>query len=490
MDKPFIKLFHTPNSGYFYDVGKNEIIRIPENVYQHLSEVMERHTPLGQTSDKDLVQMIESFKELGYLSTNRPKKIQHPATTITPLLLDRCIDKIILQLTQDCNFRCKYCIYSEEKNFKQRTHTKRSMSLDTAKKAIMFYRDHAVDSSILHIGLYGGEPLLESELLREVVLFAEKELRGKLLTFSLTTNASLLTEELAAFLEKHHISTLISIDGTPEINDSNRVFLNGKGTSSTVLKNIKMIKENHPALFKDIRISTVIDPDLNERFLGEYPEIINEIPLEHYAVSIAENTDHKVVLPEHLTVELEREAFLAYLAEFHLYSGRIRPYGYKRAQNLHNWHDVIKTTNRIYDVMAPGGPCIPGKTRLFVTTNGDLYPCERVNETEANCIGNLDLGIDAKKAQRILNVGTISAEKCRGCWALRLCSICIKYFDYSKENAEAEKTNLCKSVQANAYERIRLAIMSYEFDEYYRETVKGDKADNEKEKNSNISSIC
>ena len=116
MEKPFIKLFHSPNSGYFYDVGKNEILRIPENVYQHLVQVMDGMSSLEKPEDESAIEMINSFIELGYLSTKRPVKILHSATNFAHLYLDRCIGKITLQLTQECNFRCKYCIYSEEKN--------------------------------------------------------------------------------------------------------------------------------------------------------------------------------------------------------------------------------------------------------------------------------------------------------------------------------------------------------------------------------------
>ena len=132
MDRPFIKLFHTPNSGYFYDVGKNEIIRIPENVYLHLSEVMAGSAVLDQSDDEAVLEMIESFRDLGYLSSKRPRKIQHSATSMVPLLLNRCVEKITLQVTQDCNFRCKYCIYSEDKNLKQRSHAHKSMTLETS----------------------------------------------------------------------------------------------------------------------------------------------------------------------------------------------------------------------------------------------------------------------------------------------------------------------------------------------------------------------
>lgn len=169
---------------------------------------------------------------------------------------------------------------------------------------------------------------------------------------------------------------------------------------------------------------------------------------------------------------MENEVLLAYLAEFGLYSGTVKPYGYNQVNQLLNRQAAIKPANGIHDIMAPGGPCIPGKSRLFITTSGDLYPCERVNETEANCIGNIEQGFDFEKAKRILNVGTISEAKCQNCWALRLCTTCIKQFDYSQENAAAEKAQFCESIQASAYEKIRGLIALYEFDKYYKGIVK------------------
>ncbi len=472
MKKPFIKLFHTPNSGYFYDVGKNEIVRIPEDVYQHLYRVEQGVVELEQPEGEDALEIIKSFMEMGYLSTKRPKKIQHSATSMIPLFLDRCIEKITLQLTQDCNFRCKYCIYSEDKNLKQRSHAHKSMSLETAKKAILFYRDHAVDSSMYNVGFYGGEPLLQWETVKETILFAEKELAGKLLLFTITTNASLLTEEKASFFEEHNVSLLVSLDGVKETNDENRVFPDGTGTSHVVLKNLRLLNKRYPNLFKELHISSVIDPSINVVSFGEYPDVIKQIPLDHYTVNVADNTDNDVELPEELSVELEKASFLAYLADLGLYSKEVTPYGYGRIRDMHSHQRVLKPASGMLDVIAPGGPCIPGKSRLMVSVNGDFYPCERVNETNANCIGNLKRGFDIAKAQRILNVGTISEKACQNCWALRLCTICIKHFDYSGENAQIEKLRYCESVKSSAYERIRALIMFYEFNEYYKKAKK------------------
>ncbi len=469
MEKPFIKLFHTPNSGYFYDVGKNEIIRIPENVYLHLLEVMDGAAVLDQSDDVDVLEMIESFKELGYLSSKRPKRIYHSATTAVPLLLDRCISKITLQLTQDCNFRCKYCIYSEDKNHKQRSHANKSMSLETAKKAIVFYREHAVDANMYNVGFYGGEPLLQWDLLKEAVFFAEKELTGKLLTLSITTNASLLTETRAAFLDEHNISTTVSIDGIKAVNDNNRVFKDGSGTSDVVFRNLRMIKEKYPNLFRNLLISSVIGDNINPTTFGFYPEVLTGLPLSNFFVEVEDNTEHDTVLPDELYAKMNNEVILAYLAESGLYSRQLNPFGFKQVNRLLSHSSELKSTDSVHEVMAPSGPCIPGKSRLMVAVNGDLFPCERVNEVEANCIGNLEQGFDVEKAQKILNIGIVSESDCRNCWALGLCTACIGQFDYSKENAESEKKRLCGSIIASASERIRGKILLYELQRYYKE---------------------
>ena len=472
LEKPFIKLFHSPNSGYFYDVGKNEILRIPENVYQHLVQVMDGMSSLEKPEDESAIEMINSFIELGYLSTKRPVKILHSATNFAHLYLDRCIGKITLQLTQECNFRCKYCIYSEEKNKKQRSHTNESMSLETAQKAILFYREHAVDSNMYDIGFYGGEPLLAWDTLKESVLFAERELAGKPVSFSITTNASLLTESKATFLQEHNVNVMVSLDGVKEIHDLNRVLPNGRGTYDLVLRNLRMLKSHFPSLYESLRISTVVDPRIDVSLFGKYPELISDLPLANYSVSIEENTDQNVSLPHELCVELEKETQLAFLAECGLYSGIIKPYGYNQVRNIRNRQNALRSTSGITDIMAPGGPCVPGKSRLFITCKGNFYPCERVNETEANCIGNLERGFDIGKVKRILNVGAISSDKCKNCWAFRLCTICIKRFDYDSGSASEEKNKLCSSVQAAAFEYIRWMILIYEIENNYSTVVR------------------
>jgi uncharacterized protein len=342
------------------------------------------------------------------------------------------------------------------------------MSLETAKKAILFYRDHAVDANMYNVGFYGGEPLLQWDLLKEIVLFSEKELAGKLLMFSLTTNASLITETMAAFLEKHNINIVISLDGLKHVNDSNRIFQDGTGTFDTVLQTIRMIKMNFPILYKRLGISSVITPRMDISAFGLFPDELNDLPPSCYMSGIEDSTDHVVVIPLGLYNKMENEAFHAYLSHIGLFPHSLTPYGYGQVEKIHNAIKAMQSTDGIQDIMAPGGPCVPGKGRLFVSVDGFLYPCERINETDTYCIGDLDTGFNYIKAQDILNIGSITEDKCKNCWAMRHCTICGKSFDYKQSNATEEKMKLCHSVKQNAYNKIRGIILFYELDTYYK----------------------
>jgi uncharacterized protein len=247
MAKPFIKLLRTPNSGYFYDVGKNDIVRIDEKVYSYLNGIM---TDSPVEADSDTIAIIEELKQAGYLSENRPRTIKHPLTEYSGLLLERKLDSLILQLTQDCNFRCKYCLYSEERYMKQRTHSQKNMTWETARKAVDFFLDHSVDSQHRYVGFYGGEPLLRFDLLKKIVDYTEDRLKGKPLTYNITTNGSLLTDEIVDYFILHNINTMISIDGPQEVHDKNRVLKSGEGTYDLIMKENKKHKGEKPSILR------------------------------------------------------------------------------------------------------------------------------------------------------------------------------------------------------------------------------------------------
>ena len=149
---------------------------------------------------------VNMLKEQGYFSTESYiKEVRHIYSDYLSVFLARKLTKITVQLTQNCNFRCKYCIYSETHNTRQRSHSTERMTWETAKKAIDFLREHSVDSPEVNIGFYGGEPLLEFPLLKKAVEYSEQQFEGKKLTFNITTNGTLLNDEMIYFFQEHDV---------------------------------------------------------------------------------------------------------------------------------------------------------------------------------------------------------------------------------------------------------------------------------------------
>lgn len=96
---------------------------------------------------------------------------------------------------------------------------------------MIFFQEHSTDQNNVTIGFYGGEPFLEFELIKECVAYAEDKLEGKKIEYSVTTNATLLTDEIIDYLIFNNFFVTVSLDGPREIQDECRRFLyNNKGT--------------------------------------------------------------------------------------------------------------------------------------------------------------------------------------------------------------------------------------------------------------------
>ena len=474
MDKPFIQLFKTPNAWYFYDANTSEIIPISRESYKYLCAVATCPDSSEHTKPQELVEL----EKQGYLSCeSRVAEIRHPYSEHLELFLKRKIAKITLQLTQSCNFRCKYCIYSEDKNARQRSHSSKHMSWETAKKAIDFLWEHSVDSKSINIGFYGGEPLLEFPLLQRIVDYSKERFIGKKLTFAMTTNGSLLTDDIIHYLENHRVTLLISIDGPKEINDRNRVFADGSGTYDTVAKQIHRIKEIAPEYAKDLSISMVIDPE------NDF-DCINTICLDDSdfsSLNISTSTidreyDKKTTqVTEEYSMKAEYQRFLSVLSHYGRYPrDSVSPIALRLMQSTISDSNKVEGMAKLHYTDAPSGPCIPGQMRLFVNVDEQLFPCERVSErSSATCLGTLDNGFDFKKTYEVLNIGQLTEDKCMNCWCIRHCSLCAKKADDGAGSLSAdEKLSYCDEAKRRAYRKIKEHIFLQEAPQYYPQQIR------------------
>ncbi len=319
--------------------------------------------------------------------------------------------QLILNLTQNCNLRCKYCIFSG-KYEGYREHATKQMSIDIAKKSIdrfigyvYEWQEKSLSKSPI-ISFYGGEALLEFNLIKEIVAYIKSVNFSPMLC--LTTNGVLLDEEKIKFLVDNNVIISVSLDGPKELHDKNRVLSNELGTYEIVHDNIAKlqaeIKKQNKSHLLPILILTCYEDctDLhklnqyfvdNQEFLGATLGRVSKIIDFNLKEDVKkENTPHSSI----------SELFNNYLENIEKYQGdSSKLYFLERLfGNLLKGiyiRSVMPNGNKFTSGL--GGICVPG-TKISVSTEGIFYVCEKANEHFP--IGDYEQGLDQSKIKLLL----------------------------------------------------------------------------------------
>ena len=469
---PLALPIRTPLGYYIYDANCNEILKVSNELFDYIKNLLADHQNC-EFASASCEADYSSLQEAGYLLPSMVKQIVHPATAISEILLDRSLGQLTLQVTQRCNLRCKYCIYSEDLNCNQRSHSQNTMTFETAKKAIDFYRLHSIDTNRAVIGFYGGEPLLAFPLIKDVVAYAKEVFVGKEIAFDMTTNATLLTDEVIDFLLENEFLLTFSIDGPQRVQDKNRVFPNGLGSYDTVISNIRRLYKKDEKRLEHAGINMVVD---STQSYSELLRLFDERELENV------NLTYSLVEKDGVTLAASDD----FIREYN-YDSFISFWDYMRDHTLEGANKFMSNKinslctdakffkmSKLHSVTAPGGPCIPGKQRLFVNCFGDLYPCERVNENSCMRVGTLDTGFNMDQVKYILNVGQLTPEECKKCWAFSLCDICAKKVDDGQKLSPSLRRIACRETKETAFYKIREKILLYENESHLQKIGEGD----------------
>lgn len=448
----FVHVFKTIGKYYLYDVNTNKIIRINKNIYNFYMN--------KENADSNTLKALKQLFDYGLLRLNSIKNIRHNMTDFLPYYLSKKVQGVTLQVTQQCNLRCKYCVYSGK--YATRGHNAKFMTFDVAKTAIDFLFAHSSDILEPSIGFYGGEPLLNFSLIKKVIRYAKYKYDGKNISFVITTNGTIFDDEILSFFNKENISIMISFDGPKELHDKNRIFAsNGKGTYDTIIKNINYIKEKYPKIYKYIAYNAVIDPSNDLSCFNDFIVNFSDIDTERISPSVVADTmriENDVIWPENFFIGSRYEDFLIFLSKL----GRIQKRKIDSAMktSFSQFKSIMYTTrnisHRLPESYHPAGPCIPGARKLFVDTDGNFYPCERVSEvSEHMIIGNTNEGFDLEKIERLLNVGKVTEEECKKCWGLRFCGQCCATADDTNELSKVVRLRGCKRSLIGAEEMLK-----------------------------------
>jgi len=335
----------------------------------------------------------------------RPAKV----LPLTPVPLST----MVLNVTNQCNLSCTYCYeYGEDKIVQTDNGRQPKMMTEaTARESVDFLlRESGADA---HMTFFGGETLLNFRVLKTTVAYATEQAAalGKTIDFSMTTNATLLSDEVIDFLAEHRFGVTISMDGPPELQNKFRVFHNGKGSYDVIAPKIKALIAKHRSRPIGARVTLTRDT-LDVRRI--YDHLTHEIGFWEVGFApVTASPDRPHAFGD--------EGFEQVLSEFRALA---QDYLAAALENRHHgFSNVRETLGEIHKGASKAWPCGAGFGLLGVSTAGDVALCHRFAGSDDHKLGTVKDGIDRVRQAEFLDSHHVSDKTdCQTCWARPLCA--------------------------------------------------------------------
>ena len=318
------------------------------------------------------------------------------------------VKALCLHVAHSCNLNCEYCFASQGKYSGERA----LMSFETGKRALDFLIEHSGSRRNLEVDFFGGEPLMNWQVVKDLVKYArsvEKQ-HNKNFRFTLTTNGMLIDDEVIEFSNREMSNVVLSLDGRREIHDRYRVDYEGRGSWDRIVPKFQeFVKRRGDKNYYIRGTFTHANPD----FLKDIETMLDlgftELSME--PVVAAEN-DPASLTKEDISVVKEQYEKLALLMLDREKEGR--PFTF--------YHYMIDLKD---------GPCVykrisgcgSGTEYMAVTPWGDLYPCHQFVGDEKFRLGDVWNGVNnVEMTDEFRTCNVYSRQECRECWARLYCS--------------------------------------------------------------------
>ncbi|MBB6696327.1 thioether cross-link-forming SCIFF peptide maturase [Clostridium algidicarnis] len=401
---------------YVIDVNSGSLHMVDELVYDILDE--------NELQDKQII--LEKLK-LKYSKEDITEALKDISELITEGLLysedlyediakesdkdesSPYIKALCLNIIHDCNLRCKYC-FADEGEYKG---ARKTMSAKVGKKAIDFVIEKSGPRKNIEVDLFGGEPLMAFEIIKEIVAYAreQEKIYNKNIRFTMTTNATLLNDEIIEYLDKNMVNIILSIDGRESVNDAVRVRRDGSGTQKSILPKIKkMVEKRDKSKQYYVRGTfTRENTDFFEDIMYLAGEGFKEISIE------------PVVLPEDHDLSLREEDLETIFKQYdNLYDEMLKRH--KEGNEFKFYH---------FNIDLQGGPCVykrisgcgAGHEYVAVTPDGEIYPCHQFVGNKDFIMGDIFKGdLDMEMSNKFKKAHIYNKPVCKECWAKFYCS--------------------------------------------------------------------
>lgn len=382
-------------------VNRNEAPKLSASEREFLANI----NKLDAAELEKCWQELEPFVQSGHIGAKtaeiRPEQM-YPAA---PRIKSMC-----LHVSHDCNLRCQYCFASCGD---YATGHRDMLSLETGKKAVDFLIKASGPRRNLDIDFFGGEPLMNWKVLKELTLYCESEgpKHNKDIRMTVTTNALLLNDERIAFINEHMKNCVLSIDGRPEIQDKLRPAVGGRGSYAHVMPKIKKFVEARGDKEYYVRGTfTHYNTDFSKDVMHLADLDLKQISMEPVVAKPTDdyrlrNSDIPVVLQEYENLAVH----------------------YEKTKNGEHPYRFFH-----FNIQLEGGACAfkrykgcgVGTEYIAVTPDGTIYPCHQFVGEEAYIMGNVNDEVDKLDKQvqeKFKDLFTLNSEECLNCWARYHC---------------------------------------------------------------------
>jgi uncharacterized protein len=320
---------------------------------------------------------------------------------------------LVMNVTSKCNLACTYCYEYGEDKIVEASRKPRFMNEETARQSVDFMFAESGESPMVHLTFFGGETLLNFKVLKSALAYAKERAvtLGKTVDTSLTTNATLLREEIIDWIVENDVGVTVSMDGGREQQDRFRVFSNGMGSYDVVLPNIRMLLERHRRRPVGARV-TLTKQNLDVESI--YRHLRDEIGF--WEVGFA-----PVTTSWQRDYAIQEDGFEAMLGQFQRLAQEFLQYAL--AGKHHGFSNVRDTLEEIHKGMSKAYPCGAGLGLMGVATDGDVALCHRFAGSDSHKIGSVTGGVDRGKQEDFLMKHHIANKTdCSTCWARPLCA--------------------------------------------------------------------
>ena len=318
------------------------------------------------------------------------------------------VKALCLHVAHTCNLNCSYCFASQGKYHGERA----MMSFEVGKRALDFLIENSGTRKNLEVDFFGGEPLMNFQVVKDLVAYARsiEQEKGKRFRFTLTTNGVLVDDDVIEWANQECSNVVLSLDGRKEVHDRFRVDYAGNGSWEKIVPKFQKFVQARGG--KDYYMRGTFTHN-NPDFLKDIQQMLDlgftELSMEPVVCAAG---DPSALTEEDLPIVMEQYEKLAELMLERDREGR--PFTF--------YHYMIDLT---------GGPCIykrisgcgSGTEYMAVTPWGDLYPCHQFVGEERFRLGNIWDGVTNTEVQGEFAACNVYAHpECRDCWARLYCS--------------------------------------------------------------------